>query len=272
MSSKSSSVKKLIGSGTFGVVYRISVDNTHSHAIKIYYSEYAILQEGKGLKIDHEAYQSDWNKIAHFTRNHSNMVPIQKALVNDYGPYEVNVTMEWMPHNLNILLETNPHIALDKWLSILCDVGSAIDFLHSRQPPLFHGNLHSTNIFVTVNLQAKVGDLMPLKLIQRYINAGKLRNYGPRAIQSLDIIPLGQSLDIFAFGLISCHVYTKKLPIPKEGVLNEVERYEEYLDLISNERFRELVIKCLYDDPKECPLISSVISTMMIIKKGALHA
>ena len=252
----------LIGSGTFGVVYK-SVENTHSHAIKKYYSKYILSQEGKGLKM--QAIKSDWDEIIHFTHNYSNIVPIHNVSINDCKLYAVDVTMEWMPHNLKVLLETNPRIALDKCLSILCDVGSAIDFLHSRQPPFFHGNLHSTNIFVTVNLQAKIGDLMPLKLIQRYSDEGKLRNFCPRAIQSLD-----QSSDIFAFGLVICHVYTKKFPIPKEEVLNEVERYEEYLDQISDQQPRELVFKCLDDDPKKCPPISSVISTMMNIKKGAL--
>ena len=249
-----------IGSGKFGTVYSINIHkHTKSNAIKEMYPHHSILKKSEGFK--NIEYLNEWDEIRTFANYHENMVTIFDISLNRNSLW---ITMELMYSNLTDFLAENECIALDKSLSILCDVSSAIHYLHSLQPSRFHGNLHSNNIFLTPTLLAKVGDIMPQKLIQKCIDGGTLRNFAPKIISSEGS---NESLDIFAFGLIGCHVLNKKLPLPEDAIdheLSEVERYQEDLDLIKNEACKDLVFRCLSNPPHS----SIIYISMTGIKKG----
>ena len=244
-----------IASGVFGTVYR-KVIYRYPNAVKEMYQE---IEGSNVIK-----YENEFREIKAFTNSHKNIVSI-------FGITKLNsnsllITMELMT-NLTMFLEEDHCLALDKNISILCDVSCAIHYLHSQQPAMFHGNLHSGNIFLTPNLLAKVGDIMPQKLIQKCIDEGILRAFSPKKISTYHSI---ESLDIFAFGLIVTHVFGKKYPKPKKDgsighELSEVERYQEYLDLIKNEKCKNLVIDCLSSNP---PHSSDVFKSITKIKKG----
>lgn len=224
------------------------------------YLDFNISKEA-GLK--NERYLDVWKKISDITCDHQNLVPTFEVSLEGQ---RVCAKMELMPYNLDHFLQNNPYIALDKRLSISADVCCAIEFLHSQQPPCFHGNLHSNNVFITNILQAKVGDLMPMWMIQKYFNEGKLRGYLPRVIVQCSF----ESLDIFALGLICCHALTKQMPMPRGDSLSEAGRYEYCLKLIPEELPIDLVLKCLCDDPSKRPPVSAICSAVADIRKGNL--
>ena len=242
--------------GTFGMVWLQEVDRPliHTRALKKIYPKPTILIQ------KYTEYENEWEEISTLTFSHENMVMVWgTSLINE----SMCITMELMDKNLTNLLEKNPGIALDRRLSILCDVINGIGHLHCNG--WFHGNLHSNNVFLTATLLAKVGDVMPKGLIQEYANKEKLRNFAPRKTAGRPI----QSLDIFAFGLIICHVFTTKWPMPKGGNsidINEADRYQYYWQQINNRVLQELVVNCLRDSPPES---DAVYTTVMRIKKGA---
>lgn len=247
----------IIGSGRFGTVCKFSFDNTNLAVKKLY----------KFPRNKELGYMHEWNEISMLTQVHPNLVKVSKILL-DESDYLL-VVMELMESNLIDLLKKYPNIALDKRLSILCDVCDALEFLHSQNHPRFHGNLHSSNVFVTSTFQAKIGDIMPKEMIQKIISEGKLGNYAPRIITDDCSI---ESLDIFAFGLVACHLFTKCLPMPEgDSVeLNEVERYEYYLNLIRNESAKILLTDCLHSEPNKRPSISVVLNKIKSIHRGKL--
>ena len=51
------------------------------------------------------------------------------------------------------------HIPADLKCSVLHDVASGLSFLHSHTPPVTHGSLSATNVFVTDAMVAKIGDI-----------------------------------------------------------------------------------------------------------------
>ena len=245
-----------IASGVFGTVYRESIYK-YPNAFKEMY------QEIEGLNVIE--YEDEFHEIMAITKSHKNILSIFE--ITKLNNNSLLITMELMETNLTMLLKEDHCLALDKSISILCDVSSAIHYLHSRQPTRFHGNLHSGNIFLTSNLLAKVGDIMPQKLMQKCIDEGVLRTFSPKVISADCSI---ESLDIFAFGLIVSHVFGKKYPKPKrddssDHELNEVERYQEYLDLIKNEQCKDLVFLCLSSNP---PHSLSICKSMTRIKEG----
>ena len=243
-----------IASGVFGTVYRESIYR-YPNVVKEMY------QEIEGLNVIQ--YENEFHEIMAFTNSHKNIVSIFgiKILNSNF----LLIIMEPMT-NLTKYLEDHC-LALDKSISILCDVSCAIHYLHSQQPAMFHGNLHSGNIFLTPNLLAKVGDIMPQKLMQKCINEGVLRTFSPKIISADRSM---ESLDIFSFSLIGCHVFSEKYPEPKKDdsndhELSEFERYEEYLNLIKNEQCKQLAIQCLSSSP---PPISIICDSMKRINKG----
>ena len=247
-----------IGSGTFGIVYQDS--NHKSLAIKKFYSDFNI---SKKTEFKNGGCLNDWKEISDITCTNQNLVPIFGVLLEGQ---RVCAMMELMPYNLESYLQNNPNIALDKSLSIIADVSCGIEFLHSSKPPCFHGNLHSNNVFLTKTLQAKVGDLMPMWMIQKYFNERKLRGYSPRVVINCSF----KSLDIFALGLIACHALTKQIPMPRNDTsdLSEAARYEFYFKLIPDEVSNDLVLRCLCDDPSKRPSVSAVYNTIKDIMKG----
>ena len=253
-----------IGSGNFGVVYK-EVDDLCDNAVKVLYEDFGMLKKTKGLKSNNEDIWREWSDITFLSGSHANIVSVFEVTKCDS---HVHIRMELMEYNLKKLLQEYPQLSLDKRLCILHNVSSGIDFLHSRRTPHFHGNLHSKNVFITDTFLAKIGDLMPSRYIQKKIIEGKLRSYSPWTTGRADIVTCasGQSLDIFAFGLVACHAITKRVPMPENEDPDEIKRYKKYLDLIGNESCLNLVKQCLHGDSR--PPISFICSALTAIMNG----
>ena len=168
----------------------------------------------------------------------------------------------WMPHSLTSLLSEYENIAHDKKLSIIYDINSGICFLHNTcHPPIVHHNLHSNNIFLTENLVAKIGDLLP----KQATSNTKLRGgFLPRG--STDHISLASN--VFSFGVITLHIINQRYPIPQELGEMEVQRYSKYINGTKDESIKEMIISCLSDDPQKRPQISCIDKHLTAIIEG----
>ena len=79
----------------------------------------------------------------------------------------------------------------------------------------------------------------------------------------------GLPLDVFSFDCVVCHVTTQQWPVPlplsvvdlksgKEVTVSKVQRRKQYIDQISEESLKQLVITCLNNDQVRRPLISLI--------------
>ena len=172
------------------------------------------------------------------------------------------IVSEWMTYSLTDILFNHENIAYDKKLSIMLNISSGLHYLHNLcHPAIVHHDLHSNNIFLTENLVAKIGDLLPEQAISNTKLPGA---FSPRG--STD--RTSRASNVFSFGLVTLHISTQKYPIPQENGVREVDRYEKYINHTMFESIKQLIIHCLNNDPQERPQILQIYERLVAIIEG----
>lgn len=84
------------------------------------------------------------------------MGPVCSLTVEPSGKVTYLVT-EWMQDSLHELIH-NPTFPLDQQVlfSIIKNIAAGMNYLHSMDPPVLHGNLTAANVLLDKNLTAKV--------------------------------------------------------------------------------------------------------------------
>ena len=211
---------------------------------------------------------------------HPNIVQFMGVYYTEQSDLPIMI-MELMETSLTSFIENNQSkIALKTKLSILHDVSLGLSYLHGRRPAVIHRDLSSNNVLLSKgHLVVKISDLGTAKMIRadskqtksRLTTApGTLHFMPPEALDEEDPI-YGTPVDVFSFGGIALHLFSEKWPTPsghkkrdpttkKIVSLSEVERRQQYLDTMTVEApvLKEMVMKCLDDDPEQRPLIQEV--------------
>ena len=206
------------------------------------------------------------------------------------------MVMELMDTSLTSFIKDNQSkIAIKTKLSILHDVSLGLSHLHGRRPAVIHRDLSSNNVLISGrgNLVAKISDLGTAKMIRadskktkrRLTTApGTLHFMPPEALDEKDPV-YGTPVDVFSFGGITLHLFSEEWPTPsghkkrdpntkKMISLSEVERRQQYLDTMTMEAavLKDMVMRCLDDDPDERPPIQEVSKMIKSLKvRSALY-
>ena len=106
-------------------------------------------------------------------------------------------------------------------LSIAIDVTSAIAYLHQTRPqPYVHGDIRPSNVLVTRDMKAKVGDLGAAHIIESSLSVGpvSLEYLAPERMPRDDgtAIPNTLSSDVYSLGVALIEIFTGERPIPQE--------------------------------------------------------
>ena len=208
--------------------------------------------------------------------HHSNIVKMLGVCyfnVRDQAVLPVLV-MEPMKCELTWLLRVYGNIPMYVKLSILQDVSRGIRYLHTLTPPILHCNLTDKCILLTTNLVAKVYDFetsiilsSPGKQVQL---PGSVSCMPPEAHDG----HYGLPLDVFSFGCLVCDVIKRYLwsgrsmdskPLTPDYAIKE---HKHCINQISEGSLKQLVIKCLANDPERRPLISVVSDRITSIITG----
>ena len=205
------------------------------------------------------------------------------------------MVMELMDTGLTSFIEKNQSkIATKIKLSILHDVSLGLSYLHGRRPAVIHRDLSSNNVLLSGrgNLVAKISDLGTAKMIRadskqtksRLTTApGTLHFMPPEALDEEDPV-YGTPVDVFSFGGIALHLFSEEWPTPsgpkkrdpktnKLVALSEAQRRQRYLDtmIVKAAVLKEMVMKCLDDDPDQRPPIQEVSKMIKSLKVMAMH-
>ena len=175
-----------------------------------------------------------------------------------------------------VLNPINSNVAIERKLSILCDVASGLVYLHNHKPAIVHRDLTGNNILLDSKLRAKISDFGNARLMDLDPEATPgiftalpgTPDYMPPEAQG-DSAKCGPSLDVFSFGHLSLFTINQSLVHPllpstyidAEGLLHarsEVKRREQYLEraeqLLGEKHSLVLLIKqCLHNSPAQRP-------------------
>ena len=190
--------------------------------------------------------------------------------------------MELMDISLHIFIEQNRSIPLHSALSISHDVSLGVWYIHSRSPPIIHGDLTPSSVLLNTNsmvAKIKIADFEAALEVRMEDELPRTPDFMPP--EALVDKPLyGLPLDVFSYGGVALYAVVGKWPVPSDQVevdpktrrrvaLSEVERRQQYLDKMIEEAevLRPLVEECLDNDPARRPTIEIVSERIKVMKK-----
>lgn len=160
--------------------------------------------------------------------------------------------------------------------SILNDVALGLRYLHSKHPPVVHGDLSSNSIVFTPTMTAKIADL-GIAWIVAFTHGDSQATNVPsstcvfKPIQ-VDSVELDTKTDIFSYGVVMIHIFSGKWPESqveqqpskkksrKAIPVTEVKHREHLLQAIGKDHpMMELICKCIDSDPQQKPNVKEVL-------------
>ena len=276
---------KEIGRGAYGKVFTANYLGLRCAAKEIHSLLYDGVspEEKKAIKdgFIRECYHSSLIR-------HPNIVQFMGVYYKEQSDLPIMV-MELMDTSLTSFIAKNhTNIANKTKLFILHDVSLGLSYLHGRRPSVIHRDLSSNNVLLSKgHLVVKISDLGMAKMIRadskqtrsRITTApGTLHFMPPEALDEEDPI-YGTPVDVFSFAGIALHLFSEKWPTPsgskkrdpntkKIVSLSEVDRRQQYLDKMTAEAavLKEMVMRCLDDDPDQRPPIQEVSQRIKLLK------
>ena len=199
---------------------------------------------------------------------HPNVVQFLGVYYKQNSPIPMLVT-EFMPMTLTECIEKNDTIPPEVSYSILHDVALGLCYLHGNQ--VIHRDLSANNVLLTADLRAKISDLGVARMID-FTQGSKQLTRAPGTLsymppESLIANPTyNTAIDIFSFGVLMLHVFSREWPLPSEPnktdpenpgklvALNEAERRSTYFDNMGHTHpLKDLIKNCLENDPERRP-------------------
>lgn len=256
-------------SGAFGKVTKLDWNGTTCAGKILHTTNYEEDREEEYVKDFHKEI-SLWQEMSHphIVQLHGIWIQPKTGL-----PYMV---MELLECSLAEYLQNVASIPLRTKLEILHDVAKGLVYLHEEKK-FAHRDLTTSNILLSSNNVAKIGDFGQARLLEGQINQltkcpGNLSFMPPEALQNPPVYDL--SIDTFSYGCVTLHTITKKFPVPlaetvrsNDGnacrTLSEVERREEWINLIdSNNPVKKLIYKCLENNRAKRPRATDILFTI----------
>ena len=274
-----------LGRGAYGRVFTVDYRGLRCAAKEIH----SLLLDGVSLEEKQGIIDNFRRECLHCSLiNHQNIVKFIGVYYTGRSDLPIMV-MELMDTNVTSFVTKNKsNITLETKLSILHDVSFGLSYLHNRSPPVIHRDLSSNNVLLSKGvLVAKISDLGTAKMIRadskqtksRLTTApGTLHFMPPEALEEDDPV-YGTPVDVFSFGGVALHLFSEEWPTPsgpkkrnpetnKLIALSEAERRQQYLDKMTVEgtKLKEMVMRCLDDDPNQRPTIRQVVHMIISVK------
>ena len=175
---------------------------------------------------------------------------------------------------------------IDK-VGILLQVATGIEFLHTRSPPLVHGDITANNVMLMgcpSHCTAKIADFGLTRVFDMMSITPQSVGRGTYAYISPEFFAqppaITEKTDNFCFGILLIHTVTHNYPIPtapamfKGGdqplkALTELERRQQHIRLFTlQERhcLEDIIRHCLEQDPEDRPTSTVILKQMAAIK------
>ena len=262
-----------VGKGSYGAAFKISIDGVPRIAKRIH----NILLSSDISSSEKAAIQERfYNECILLSKlDHPNIVEFVGVHFNPSDDRDVTLIMELLHVPLEDFLDphSHPNIPLAVKLHILRDVSCGLCHLHTRfEQPVIHRDLTVGNILLTRDLQAKIVDLGVSKLLSNgdlersstlTMCPGNFSYMPPEALQEHAVYDT--SLDIFSFGHLTLHVDIQQYPtafsvVHSEAMMAavsageiEIFRRKKWIDKVSHDCLRDVILKCLRDRPSDRP-------------------
>lgn len=196
---------EVFGKGTVGSTYKAYLEN----------GAHVIVKRLRNVAVPEKEFRSKIEDVGSLI--HENLLPLRGYF---YGREEKLLVYEPMPNgSLYALLHGNKKQRLSWEIRSKIALGAAraIEYLHSNGPGTTHGNIKSSNIFLTNYYYARVSEQGLTQLVSSSSNMN-----GYRAPEITDSRRTSQLADVYSFGVLLLELLTNKFPddaLREEGII-----------------------------------------------------
>ncbi|RVX13491.1 putative LRR receptor-like serine/threonine-protein kinase [Vitis vinifera] len=274
----------LLGSGSFGSVYRGTLSDGKDAAIKVFNS----LEEATFKSFDAEC-----EVMCHI--RHRNIVKIISSCSNSYNDFKALV-LEYVPNGSleKWLYSHNYHLDILQRLNIMIDVAYAMEYLHHGcSTPVVHCDLKPSNILLDEDFGVHIGDFGIAKLLGQEESMRKTQTLATIGYMAPEYGSNGivtTSGDVYSYGIVLMETFTRRRPTDETfseemsmknwvwdslcGSITEVvdtnllrgedEQFMAKKQCISS--ILGLAMDCVADSPEERIHMKDVVNTLKKIK------
>ncbi|XP_062512794.1 uncharacterized protein LOC134188642 [Corticium candelabrum] len=201
--------------------------------------------------------------------HHPNLVPIYGGVMKNEIP--VQIVMELLQGSLSDLMKAahasksyHCYLSFREQIDVATDTTAAITYMHRLRPqPYVHCDIRTTNVMITRDMVAKVGDLGASHMINSSTSLGALspEYCAPEKFPRSD----GRSArstresDVYSLGVTLTELFTGLSPIPAERQ-NQIRK-------IKNPDLLDMCLQMTHDRPAERPT-AEMAFTILINQKS----
>ncbi len=262
-----------VGSGAYGEVLKVTVNGRKCiakrlHKILVQADNYYPNATTKQKEFIVTKFKEECCILSEL--NHPNVVSFVGVNYGSSDKNDINLVMEQLYSDLAKFISEKPDTDLSTKIHILYDVSKGLCYLHSLTPPLIHRDLTASNVLLTEDLTAKIGDLgmsryvdPTLAAITLTTNPGNIYYMPPEC--RVEHPKYTVKLDIFSFGILIAHTIIGSIPNTfdlssirslryKLSGREELQRRKTSLqELGKGHVLYPLVEYCLHDKPNQRP-------------------
>ncbi|KAL6865349.1 hypothetical protein ACP4OV_016500 [Aristida adscensionis] len=267
--------KTMLGEGAFGQVYKGTLDDQSTVAVKRY---------------KHETHKEEFARevIVHSQINHRNVVRLLGCCIEEN---DLMIVMEFISNwNLDSILHCSSTdvcvpFPLDKRLDIAIQVAEALWCMHSMYSPVLHGDIKPANILLNESLVPKVSDFGIARLLcadgaQHTKNIiGSIGYLDPAFCETGILTPKS---DVYSFGVVLLELITRQKAVNGTVVLAQsfTEAHKKGKNLMFDKEIRstetmkflgqigKLAAKCLRRDARVRPEMVEVVISLRLIREA----
>ncbi|RWR79330.1 putative wall-associated receptor kinase-like protein 16 [Cinnamomum micranthum f. kanehirae] len=243
-------VSRIVGQGGYGVVYKGTLPNNITVAIK------------KSKIGDTSQIEQFINEIDIVSQiNHRNVVKLLGCCLEDQVPllvYEF-ISNGTLYNHIHERGQTRS-ISLQNRLRIATETAEALSYLHSAASiPIFHRDVKSSNILLDDNLTAKVSDFGASRLVpidQTQITTlvqGTLGYLDPEYFQTGQ---LTAKSDVYSFGVVLVELLTGEKPVCLNRSLEERNLAMHFISAMKENRLLQVLQDEILQEGQEALLIA----------------
>ena len=244
------SLNRIVGHGGYGVVYKGTLPDNRTVAVK------------KSKMVDASQIEPFINEVDILSQiNHRNVVKLLGCCLEDQVPllvYEFvsNGTLYSHIHETS----HTQSMSLQNRLRIAIETAEALAYLHSAASiPIFHRDIKSSNILLDENLTAKVSDFGASRLVpidQTQITTlvqGTLGYLDPEYFQTGQ---LTAKSDVYSFGVVLVELLTAEKPICPNRSQEERNLAMHFISAMKENRILQVLEHKVLQEGQEAQLIA----------------
>ncbi|KAG8996049.1 hypothetical protein FRB90_012838 [Tulasnella sp. 427] len=217
------------------------------------------------------------------TAHHPNILPF---IGHQIDPDAAMLVSPWCQNgNLTQYIRRNSHLTRSDKVKLLADSARGLEYLHSMEPPIIHGDIKPDNALVQDNLEAALCDF-GLSRVQMALGEHSGLTTSERTSGTIGYMPkeimIGEenptpSSDVYAFGGLTLvamsgkppfwempHTATKILAVAQ----GQTPSPQNHPDLPSDDPLWELLSKCWRGDRDTRPPMSEVLEAVSLTTRN----